>query len=422
VLEGEHRRVEEGAARIAALLAERDPLRAEARREGRAGSRSDLLDRLDLLDRRSHRRVFDAADQILARLAAAPEAAVAAPPVAAVRRSRRGGGGVEDRDEPLLRAIAAAYLDRLCRRREAGGDRAVMVGGRGVRLARASAVRDAELFVAVEVEAGRAGERSEALVRVASAVERDWLPAALVRSTDELAWDDARARVAARRLVRFEDLVLDEREIPIPAALADEAARMLAERAAADPTRALALDRPEVASLLARLAFLARARPEAGWSAPDAELLRALAAGLAAGRRSLEELSRADVAAAILDALPWERRRALDLEAPERLEVPSGSRIRVDYSDPAQPVLAVRIQELFGLAETPRLAGGRVPVLLHLLAPSGRPQQVTADLASFWRSGYPVVRRELAGRYPRHPWPDDPLSAPATRRAKPRGT
>jgi ATP-dependent helicase HrpB len=226
--------------------------------------------------------------------------------------------------------------------------------------------------------------------------------------------------VVARRLVRFEDLVLDEREIPIPTSLADAAARLLAEHAAADPARALALDRPEVASLLARLAFLARVRPEAGWLAPDEPFLRALVAALAVGRRSMAELARADVAAAILDALPWERRRALDLEAPERLEVPSGSHLRVDYSDPGQPVLAVRIQELFGLAETPRLAAGRVPVVLHLLAPSGRPQQVTADLASFWRNGYPVVRRELAGRYPKHPWPDDPLAAAPTRRAKPR--
>lgn len=295
-----------------------------------------------------------------------------------------------------------------------------MVGGRGVRVARTSAVRDAELFVAVEIGAGRAGERSEALVRVASAVERDWLPSELLRTTDELTWDVDRARVAAWRRTRFEDLVLDEREIPIPRELATEASRLLAAQAAADPTRALGLDRPEVANLLARLAFLAHARPEDGWVAPDATDFADLVHALAEGRRSFEELARADVAAALLDGLPWERRRALDRDAPERIEVPSGSRIRVDYSDPAQPVLAVRIQELFGLAETPRLAGGRVPVLLHLLAPSGRPQQVTADLASFWRNGYPIVRRELAGRYPKHPWPDDPLSAPATRRAKPR--
>jgi ATP-dependent helicase HrpB len=106
---------------------------------------------------------------------------------------------------------------------------------------------------------------------------------------------------------------------------------------------------------------------------------------------------------------------ALEREAPDRLEVPSGSRVRLAYEPGRAPVLAARIQELFGLAETPRVAAGRVPVLLHLLAPNGRPQQVTQDLASFWRTTYPQVRRELAGRYPKHPWPEDPLAARAVR-------
>src|SRR5690606_38960129 len=107
--------------------------------------------------------------------------------------------------------------------------------------------------------------------------------------------------------------------------------------------------------------------------------------------------------------------------APTHLEVPSGSRVPIRYDDPDAPVLAVRLQEVFGMTATPRLAGGRVPLTLHLLSPAHRPVQVTRDLASFWRTGYFDVRRELKGRYPRHPWPDDPLTAPATRRAKPRG-
>ncbi len=125
-------------------------------------------------------------------------------------------------------------------------------------------------------------------------------------------------------------------------------------------------------------------------------------------------------ATSLLGTLSHAQRSALDREAPERLAVPSGNQIRLDYSDPARPVLAARIQELFGLAETPRLARGRVPVLLHLLAPNGRPQQVTADLASFWKTTYAEVRKELAARYPRHAWPLDPTTAPAERRPRPR--
>ncbi|WP_305070373.1 ATP-dependent helicase C-terminal domain-containing protein, partial [Micromonospora sp. S-DT3-3-22] len=135
---------------------------------------------------------------------------------------------------------------------------------------------------------------------------------------------------------------------------------------------------------------------------------------LAAARRRAD-LARIDVTGALRRLLPWPQAGRLDELAPERIEVPSGSRVRVDYADPAAPVLAVKLQETFGWQQAPRLADGRVPVLLHLLSPAGRPVAVTADLASFWRTGYPQVRGELRGRYPRHPWPEDPVTAAPTR-------
>lgn len=320
---------------------------------------------------------------------------------------------VQPREDSLLRVIAAAFLDRLCRRREAGSDRAVMVGGRGVRLGRESVVRDAELFVAVTVDAGRGGERAEGLVRAASTVAREWLPVDLVRASRELVWDGEGERVSARAVVRFEDLLLEEKEIPIHDL--EAAAVLLAARAAADPERALALDRPEPSSLRQRWAFLAHVRPELEIPGFEPRILE-LIPGLAAGKRSYAELRALAWEEIALGSLDRRQRAALASDAPERLEVPSGSRIRVDYSVPERPVLAVRLQELFGLAETPRLAGGRVPLLLHLLAPSGRPQQVTQDLASFWANIYPEVRKELSGRYPKHSWPEDPLRAPPQRR------
>jgi ATP-dependent helicase HrpB len=409
VLEGERLGVAADAALAAALLGDRDPFRSE-RRIHRPGSRSDLADRLEALDPRRHRAVFAARNQILSLLrtkTSTDPTPFNSEPLPLSSSST---------EESLLRAVAAAYLDRLCRRREPGSDRGVMVGGRGVRLARESAVRDAELFVAVELDAGRAGERAEALVRVASAAELGWLPAELVRSGRELAWDEARERVVARAVTRFEDLVLDQREIPIDDP--EAAARRLAEQAAESPARALALEEPELVALRGRLRFLARARPELALPEPDEGLLSALLPDLCRGLRSFDELRRAPLARALAESLSWRQRKALDEDAPERLEVPSGSRVRLDYSDPVRPFLAARIQELFGLAATPRLAGGRVPVLLHLLAPNGRPQQVTHDLASFWANTYPEVRRELAGRYPKHAWPDDPAAARPERRPR----
>ncbi|WP_407664308.1 ATP-dependent helicase C-terminal domain-containing protein, partial [Micromonospora parastrephiae] len=163
-------------------------------------------------------------------------------------------------------------------------------------------------------------------------------------------------------------------------------------------------------------AALAAGRP-AGRAGPRAH--RGAQRFMATARRRAD-LARVDVASALRRLLPWRQAARLDELAPERIEVPSGSRIRVDYTDPAAPVLAVKLQETFGWPAAPRIADGRVPVLLHLLSPAGRPVAVTADLASFWRTGYPQVRSELRGRYPRHPWPEDPGTATPTRRVTPR--
>ena len=163
---------------------------------------------------------------------------------------------------------------------------------------------------------------------------------------------------------------------------------------------------------------------DAAWPAvDDAALLGAadtwLPAALA-GVRKWEDVRHADVAGALRLLLPPALAGRLDSLAPTHLVVPTGSRIPVDYADPAAPLIRVRLQEMFGATDTPRVGGGRVPVTLHLLSPAGRPLQVTRDLGGFWRGSYAEVRKEMRGRYPRHPWPDDPAAAEPTRRAKPR--
>jgi ATP-dependent helicase HrpB len=172
-----------------------------------------------------------------------------------------------------------------------------------------------------------------------------------------------------------------------------------------------------------RLVFMHRS--DTSWpNATDDALLDSLGDWLAPflhGMKSRADLSRLDLYEALIATLPWDRRRMLDELAPTHLEVPSGSRIAIDYSDPDAPVLAVRLQEMFGLAETPRIAGGRVPLTVHLLSPAQRPVQVTRDLANFWRTTYFEVRKDLKGRYPKHYWPDDPMQAEATRRVRPKG-
>ena len=416
------------AALLAALLSERDPFQRAPRGTGpRRASRSDLLDRLDALEdfeRRNYeadlntgaaRFVLKARDQLLNLTRSE-----LSPPLPA----REGGGGRErgtggegsggGGDDALLRALLAAYPDRLARRREPRSPRGVMVGGRGVRLADESAVLDAPLFLCVDLDAGRSGALSEALVRKASAVEPEWLPPASVRTSVDLEFDESRERVAAWKRTRHEDLILAEAEVPPTDAA--ETARVLAEAAAERLDRALALDDPAVAAFLARVRSLAGWMPELGLPQFTGDEIRDLLPALAAGRKSFAELKRAPLLEALQGALSYPQLEALRREAPERLQVPSGSQITIAYEPGKPPVLAARIQEMFGLAETPRIAAGRVPVLLHLLAPNGRPQQVTLDLRSFWETTYAQVRKELAGRYPRHSWPQDPWNATPQRR------
>jgi len=397
---------------LAALLAERDPFprspRAERGTGPRRSSRSDLLDRLDALEAFERHGRSSGPDL---NPGAARFVLQARDQLAETIRRELGppSGTSEDRDEALLRALLAAYPDRVARRREPRSPRAVMIGGRGVRLAEESAVLEPELFLALDVS----GLQPEALVRLASEVDPAWLPGDALRTSVEVEFDPERERVVARKRTRDEDLILSETEAPPPAGEAEQA---LVRAAAERLDRALPLDDPEVAGFLARVRCLREWMPELGLTAFDTGDLLDLLPALAAGKRSFAELRRAPLLDVLRGTLSWEQLQALEREAPERLEVPSGSRIRVDYEPGRPPVLAARIQELFGLAETPRLAAGRVPVLMHLLAPNFRPQQVTHDLRSFWENTYPQVRRELQGRYPKHAWPEDPWTAKAQRK------
>jgi ATP-dependent helicase HrpB len=284
-----------------------------------------------------------------------------------------------------------------------------MVGGRGVMLAESSCVREADLFLCLDLDSkGR-----EALVRQASKVEASWLPAEQVATAVEAAFDPTRERVAGWRRRRYRDLVIAEEECD-PAEVPggrEQVERVLAAAAAERLDRALDLDDPDVAAFLARIRSLAAWRPELDLATFEAADLGRLLPQLAAGKRSFAELRTAPLLEILRGSLAFEQLRTLDRLAPERIEVPSGSRVRLRYQPPSPPILAVRIQELFGLAETPAVDGGRVPVLLHLLAPNMRPQQVTRDLASFWRNTYRQVRKELRARYPKHAWPEDPLTA-----------
>ncbi|MEV0264405.1 ATP-dependent helicase HrpB [Streptomyces sp. NPDC050617] len=333
-----------------------------------------------------------------------------------------GGGAVALGTDDVAAGLVAAlaFPERVARAR--GGGTYLMASGTGAELGEGSRMRSAA-WLAVAV-ADRPVTAASARVRLAAVIDEPTArtaAAALREEGEEVGWSEERRDVVARRVERLGAIELGARRLPSP-----EPARVRAALLDGLRREGLGLLRwtADGTALRERLAFLHRELGEPWPDVSDAALVEHIDDWLGfeldrAQKRS--GLERVDAGKALARLLPWASGDAVRLDelAPERIEVPSGSRIRVDYGG-GQPVLAVKVQELFGWQEAPRIAGGRVPLLVHLLSPAGRPAAVTADLASFWRDGYRSVRAELRGRYPKHPWPEDPTAAVPTRRTNAR--
>jgi len=336
-------------------------------------------DVLDLLERRRPPRAEQARAQLL-RLA---------PP---------DGPRSGTRDEAILISVLAGFPDRVAKRR--GADLLLASGG-AAQLSTESAVRDAGLLVAVEAEERRTGNRARVLVRVASAIEPEWLldlqPQALREQTD-LVWEPARERVEVVSRLLYDQLTLEEtRRLPRPDE-SEAAARILLDHAGAIP------DPDALARLRARVAIVSRHCPESGIEALSDATLRARLEEAARGVTSLRELHEADLLSSLTPA-------DLDRFAPDQVVLPGGRKLRIEYAEGQPPSVRSRLQDFFGLQRGPSICNGRVPLTLHLLAPNGRAQQVTQDLAGFWQRHYPAIRRELMRKYPKHAWPENGATA-----------
>lgn len=393
---------------IAALLSERDILIGDARRSSDFGSRLDALRAFRRQGRtgaQAHhgdpngcQRVDQAASQY--------------------RRLLR----IQDDDIDTSLAgvlLACAYPDRVGMARGQGSHRYALASGSGARLPEKE-TRRPSCIVAANLDAGE----GEGIIQLASAIEpqalRRYLPQHL-HTQNIVRWDTTQQAVVAQREERFGELVLQS------AALSDPDVETLRD-AMLDGIRSMGLESLPWSSAArewqARALSLRQWCPEEDWpDVSDTALLSTLADWLGPyleGITRRSHLARLDLLEILKARLDWRQGQRLEEGAPTHLEVPSGSHIRVSYAPGAPPVLAVKLQEMFGLADTPRVAWGRVPVTLHLLSPAKRPIQVTQDLRGFWERTYGEVKKELKGRYPKHPWPDDPWNAMPTRRLKPR--
>lgn len=414
VVEGERRGVGREAATAAAVLGERDIRRsARTRLDGPRGkpavtsARSDVVERL--------------ADVASAGKPASP--ALDASALAAVERASRQlvrlvdlqvspAGTEATREDALLLSLLAGFPDRVARRRRPHAPELLLSTGGSATLDEGSAVREPMLLLALDAEVRNGPRGPETRVRVASEVREEWLlelfPERL-QDAEALEWNAAQGRVDQVGQLLYGELVLDESRKP--AAPSAAASQLLAEQLKRSELSRL-IDAETLEAWQARAALLAEAYPEAGLPLPVPDPRERLALALSLGRTSLAEVAerlqpelealwRPDVVALAARALPL------------RVALPSGRSLSVHYPRGAPPFVASRLQDFFGLREGPRICDGRVPLVLHLLAPNQRPVQVTTDLAGFWERHYPTLRRELARRYPRHAWPEDPVhSAP----------
>ncbi len=396
---------------LAALLGERDIMRGHG-----ASVDPDLRLRLEALGRaggESHNDMFPTEEYTVDR--------------AAIRRVQRESRHWRrllkgrDREEGTAAAgllLAFAYPDRIAQARPGQRGRFMLSNGRSAFVDQEQPLAGEPFLVAADLD----GKRRESRIFLAAPVTLDDLESGfgdLLMVEEVVRWDEELDGVSARRRTRLGALVL--RDVPLRDPDPGLMRAALTERIAREGIGSLPWSR-EALRVRERIAFMHR--HDRSWpDVSDEALAAAIEEWLAPhlhGMRRRDDLRALRLTDLLLDMLGWERRAALDATAPSHLTVPSGSRIPLDYSDPDAPVLSVRLQEMFGMTETPRIGGGRVPVTIHLLSPANRPVQVTRDLANFWRTTYFDVRKDLKGRYPKHYWPDDPMQAVPTSRVRPR--
>ena len=399
---------------LAALLSERDIIRHSRSSFPHPTGGFDLSDRLGLLRQwRQNKMLPGMADAFALRAVAATS-----------QQLRRLTGktfeaaGVET-GGMVPRLLLLAFPDRIAKRREDDGSRYVLRQGRGVRLSAKINQSGSPYIVAPVVDKG---EKAEGTVHMAEPLTEELIREALgdqIETQRRVVWDKQEGRIVATLEERLGAIMLSAKPVN-PSE--EEVVSVLCE-AIRSKTVNLTISR-EALQFQARMRLIREIYPEENWpdlseetllSAPQDWLLSRLH-----GIRNAQQLAALNIGPALTETLTWEQRRLLDDRAPVTIAVPSGSNIPIDYVAGVIPILAVKLQEMFGLADTPAIAGGRVKLLLHLLSPARRPVSITRDLEQFWNTGYPQVKKELKGRYPKHPWPDDPWKAAPTRKTKDR--
>lgn len=308
-------------------------------------------------------------------------------------------------EEDFLRAILAGFPDRVAKRREKNSLKALMVGNRGVVLSRKSRVTEHSFFVCVDIQSGD----EESVARMVSGINCDWLDPVLKRSQREVFYDSSLKKLIAVQKLYYMDLVLDEKDSHLTS---DDLKGEILQQGLMNHFKEVLPDLDSTAGqLLERINIYGQLFPKINFPVIDSDSLLEPLVWMCKGKKTLAEVKDGDWFNAVKTILSYEQYVALQKELPEKLTLPSGKVVPLKYQIGKSPLLEARIQELFGWKETPKLGGGKLPLLISLLAPNYRSQQLTLDLAGFWKNTYPQVRKDLRGRYPKHAWPEDPLKS-----------
>ncbi len=316
--------------------------------------------------------------------------------------------------------LALAFPDRIAKARGSAGS-FVLANGRGANIDATDSLARAPFLVVAELS-GKAQSTRILLAATLDATGLESIAADRMTQSDDIQFDAATASLRARRMRRLGAIVLDSAPLPVPAT--SDAATALAIGLARLGIERLPWSKAQI-QLRDRVAFLRPTAPDTWPDVSDAALAASAAVWLApflTGKTRVADINADDLQSALDALVPWDLQRRLTTEAPTHFEAPTGNRHAIDYDGPSAPLLSIRVQELFGLTEHPSIARGRLPLTLELLSPARRPIQITRDLPGFWRGSWTAVKSDMRGRYPRHPWPDDPAQAAPTARAKPRGT
>jgi ATP-dependent helicase HrpB len=387
---------------LAALLSERDFVRRSERDQQKG---ADISERFSMLKRfRNEKEAPSGADPFALRSVdrAARQLRELAAPSAGRAEGKYGGDIVSS-------LLLHAFPDRIAQRRVEGEVRYLLSQGRGARLPRGSLLGANPFLVAVHLDSG---EKAEGTIHMAEPVSEETIRKELashVRTVRQVEWDRQEGRILSIITEKLGALTLSA----IPFSASDEEVAPILCQAVRSGAAPLAFTE-DVRQLQGRVAFLRRTFPTDAWPDMTDAALLVSPEGWLSGIRTKEQLAGLKLAPVLKAMLSRQQSYRLDKEAPAAMAVPSGRTVALNYAAGELPILAVKLQELFGLAVTPTVAGGRVAVLVHLLSPAGRPVQITRDLLGFWENGYPQVKKELQGRYPKHPWPDDPWNAVPT--------